>query len=362
MLFRSFYEDMNALNIQKATHFPRATNYVEKMISMIDTLIKGEYAYVTQSGDVYFSIHSYADYGRLSGKNIDYLESGHRVEIMEGKRHPLDFVLWKSAKPGEPFWESPWGKGRPGWHIECSAMATDMCGETIDIHAGGADLIFPHHENEIAQSECATGKKFANYWLHNGFVTIKDQKMSKSSGNFFTIRDLLSKFSGEVIRFFLMKMHYRSQLQFSFEGLNESKQALFRLHTTLKEVTSLHPCDESKHDFYTLVDRFHNAMCDDFNYTEAIGVLFELNKLINITQSGSAILRDLGRILGLFFTDETAVTITPEIQAYLDQRQAAKKMKDYKKSDEIRDLLENKFDLGIKDTRSGVSLFRLNKL
>ncbi len=233
-------EDLVALNVLPAESYPRATAYIDQMQALISVLIDKKAAYVA-GGDVYFSVAAFPDYGKLSKKVLEDLVAGSRVGVSDIKKDPLDFVLWKSAKPGEPSWESPWGAGRPGWHIECSAMVLSSFGETIDIHAGGQDLIFPHHENEICQSECATGKSFSRYWLHNGFVTIRDEKMAKSAGNFFTIRDLLAKYSGEVVRFFLLKTHYRSPLGFSLEGLDESAQALSRLQHTRTIVTDWLP-------------------------------------------------------------------------------------------------------------------------
>lgn len=356
MFIAAFHEDMKTLNIQKADVYPKATKYVGKMIAMIKKLIDKDHAYVADNGDVCFSIETFKDYGKLSKKDIDDLVAGSRVDVREGKRNPMDFVLWKKAKPEEPSWKSPWGEGRPGWHIECSTMATDVLAETIDIHAGGADLIFPHHENEIAQSECATDKTFANYWLHNGFVTIKNEKMSKSLGNFFTIRDILESYSGEVVRFFLMKMHYRSQLNYTTEGLDEAKQALTRFHTTLKEVSVAEPHADVASEFTALEDKFHKAMCDDFNYTEAIGVLYEINKLVNVSGSGVSVLKKLGELLGLFFDVDYSVEIPEEVQVLLDQRNAAKVGKDYAEADRLRDLISDEYGFQLKDTSEGTVL------
>jgi len=358
MFIEAFHEDMKTLNIKKADVYPKATKYVGKMIAMIKKLIDKGHAYVAENGDVCFSIESFKDYGKLSKKDIDDLVAGSRVDVRAGKRNPMDFVLWKKAKEGEPSWKSPWGEGRPGWHIECSAMATDVLAETIDIHAGGADLIFPHHENEIAQSECATDKTFARYWLHNGFVTIKDEKMSKSLGNFFTIRDILEQYSGEVVRFFLMKMHYRSGLNYTTEGLDEAKQALSRFHTTLRDIAVQEPSPDVKADFDALEVKFHDAMLDDFNYTEAIGVLYEINKLVNVSGSGLSVLKQSGELLGLFFDVDYSVEIPVEVQVLLDQRNAAKANKDYQEADRIRDLISQTHGFQIKDTPEGTKLIR----
>lgn len=359
MFISAFYEDMKTLNILKANVYPKATKYVGKMIAMIRRLIDKEHAYVADNGDVCFSIETFKEYGKLSKKDIDDLVAGSRVDIREGKRSPMDFVLWKKAKEGEPSWPSPWGEGRPGWHIECSAMATDVLADTIDIHAGGADLIFPHHENEIAQSECATDKQFARYWLHNGFVTIKDEKMSKSLGNFFTIRDILKHYSGEVVRFFLMKMHYRSGLNYTTEGLDEAKQALSRFHTTLRDINVADPHDTSKADFDALESKFHDAMLEDFNYTEAIGVLYEINKLVNVTGSGVAVLKKCGELLGLFFDVDYTVEVPQDVQVLLDQRNEAKANKHYQEADRLRDLILDTYGYQINDTPDGTKVIKL---
>ena len=250
---------------------PRATEFIPQMIALIERIIKQEQAYVGSNGDVYFDVRKFADYGCLSHHNIEELESGARVEVTDVKRDPLDFVLWKIAKPGEPFWESPWGAGRPGWHIECSAMSMELLGEQFDIHGGGRDLIFPHHENEIAQSQAATNKKFANVWIHGGFLQIDKEKMSKSLGNFITIRDVLRDYSPEVLRYLLLASHYRSPLVYADDALNQSRQALARFYTALRFLPLAERVENSTYE-----KQFIDAMDDDFNTPIALSVLFEL--------------------------------------------------------------------------------------
>jgi cysteinyl-tRNA synthetase len=350
----SYFEDMAALGILKANQYPRATQYIDATITIIKGLIDKGYAYITAASDVCFSIDAFSNYGNLSKKVIDELESGSRVVADQAKKNPLDFVLWKPSKPDEPAWVSPWGKGRPGWHIECSAMVLETLGETIDIHGGGADLIFPHHENEIAQSECYTGKLFAKYWLHNGFVTIKNEKMSKSTGNFFTIKEALKQYDGDTLRFFLLKAHYRSPLQYSETGLIEAKHALNRLKSTFQSVSNGSINANYKAEFDKISQRFHDAMSDDFNTAEAIGVLFDLNKLIHTTQSGTDILKKLGDILGIFFQlQEAPDSLSETLMALIDERNGAKKNRDFSKADEIRDTLLNQHGVIIEDTPEG---------
>jgi len=347
-------EDLKALNVLPAESYPKATAYISQMQDLISTLINKKAAYVS-GGDVYFSVAAFPEYGKLSKKVLEDLVSGSRVEISDIKRDPLDFVLWKAAKPGEPFWESPWGPGRPGWHIECSAMVLASFGQSIDIHAGGQDLIFPHHENEICQSECATGKPFSRYWLHNGFVTIRDEKMAKSAGNFFTIRDLLAKYSGEVIRFFLLKTHYRSPLGFSLEGLDESAQALSRLHHTQRIVGDwAAPNDEQSAQLALYRTRFESAMDDDFNTVEAIGVLFDLNKYIHMQHiNGELLLTDLCRMLGLFSDTDVSETAPKEATLLMDARMTAKKDRNYGEADRLRDVLLSEFGIVVEDVKDG---------
>lgn len=272
------HQDEAALNVLHPDLEPLATESIDNIIEMIETLVVKQHAYVGNNGDVYYAVDSFEHYGQLSGRKLDDMNAGERVDVDENKRNPFDFVLWKPAKEGEPSWESPWGKGRPGWHIECSAMATCCLGNHFDIHGGGMDLQFPHHENEIAQSEAATGEKYVNTWMHNGFVRIDDEKMSKSLGNFFTVRDVLKKYRGEEIRFFVLSSHYRSPLNYSDEQLNESRSAIERLYTALRNVEPIKNDTKSSY-----IERFEEAMNDDFNSAKAISVMFEcaneLNKL-----------------------------------------------------------------------------------
>ena len=338
-------------------HEPRATEYVGNMLHMILALIDRGHAYAAANGDVYYAVQSFADYGHLSGKSLEDLRAGERVEVDPHKRDPMDFVLWKAAKPGEPSWPSPWGAGRPGWHIECSAMGSDLLGKHFDIHGGGQDLQFPHHENEIAQSEGAHDCKFVNYWIHNGFVRVDDEKMSKSLGNFFTIREVLEKYDAEVVRFFILRAHYRSPLNYSDQHLDDAKAALSRLYTALRgsDVTAL-PVDWT--NAYAV--RFKAAMDDDFNTPEALAVLFDLAAESNRKRTAEAgeamqllgLLRGLGGVLGLLQRDSlqfmqagTTESVDAEytavrIETMIEARLAARKEKDFKRSDAIRDELK----------------------
>jgi cysteinyl-tRNA synthetase len=349
-----YHADMDALGVQRATIYTYATGYVQKMIDMIGGLIDSGHAYVA-GGDVCFSVDRYSDYGKLSKKVLDDLISGIRVEVGSQKKNPLDFVLWKAAKVGEPSWESPWGPGRPGWHIECSAMAIDALGQTIDIHAGGEDLVFPHHENEIAQSESYTGKMFAKYWLHNGFVTINHEKMSKSLHNFIRIRDILENYDGEVLRFYLLRVQYRNPLHFSEDGLKDSAHGLSRFYDALLK----HDGDDSKAtspELDTLKNKFFSAMNDDFNSAQAIGVLFEILKYVNSFGKGAFLLKELGGILGLFETVKTPEKddfMTDEIRALVDERQVARANKNFAESDRIRDVLKNQYGVLLEDGPEG---------
>ena len=339
-------EDISALGVQKPDIEPRATAHVGEMLGMISKLEERGVAYRSGSGDVNFSVRKFPGYGKLSGKSLDDLRAGERVEVDSTKRDPLDFVLWKSAKPGEPSWPSRWGDGRPGWHIECSAMSTKLLGSHFDIHGGGEDLQFPHHENEIAQSEAATGdgKPFVAYWMHNGFVRVQDQKMSKSSGNFATIRELLERHDAEVIRFFIVRAHYRSPLNYSDDQLVEARQALSRLYTALKGSRAA----ASAPDWDGPAGkRFREAMDDDFNTPDAVAVLFDLANEANRSRSSGAAaqLRALGGVLGLFGREsdeflrsgsaKRGISET-EIAALIAERDAARAAKNYQRSDEIR--------------------------
>ncbi len=339
-------EDATALGVLKPDLEPRATDNVPQMLDLIGQLIKKGMAYQGENGDVYYSVREFSGYGKLSGKSLDELRVGERVEVDVNKRDPLDFVLWKSAKPGEPAWDSPWGKGRPGWHIECSAMSERYLGEHFDIHGGGQDLQFPHHENEIAQSEGAHDHVFVNYWMHNGFVRVDNEKMSKSLGNFFTIREVLARYDAEVVRFFILRAHYRSPLNYSDHHLDDANGALTRLYTALNAV----PAAPSEIDWNDPnATRFRQAMDDDFNTPEAVAVLFELATEANRTKSGSVagLLKSLAAILGLlqrepgnFLRGDLPAGWTAEkIETMIEARAAAKKAKNFAEADRIRDEL-----------------------
>ncbi|MDR0233429.1 MAG: cysteine--tRNA ligase [Zoogloeaceae bacterium] len=345
-------EDASALGVQPPDHEPRATEYVPNMIELIGKLAQNGLAYQAADGDVNYSVRKFPGYGRLSGKSLDSLIAGERVEVADAKADPLDFVLWKRAKAGEPAWPSPWGEGRPGWHIECSAMSSRLLGAHFDIHGGGQDLQFPHHENEIAQSEGAHGGVFVNYWMHNGFVRVDDEKMSKSLGNFFTIREVLERYDAEVVRFFMLRAHYRSPLNYSDAHLNDARESLDTLYFTLRDVPPLP--DAAEIDWLKPhAARFKAAMDDDFDTPGAIAALFALASESRKNRDGalSAELRCLGGVLGLLArdpieylraapgkTDATAFAET--IAAKIGERATAKKAKDFARADQIRDELK----------------------
>ncbi|MCD8158615.1 MAG: cysteine--tRNA ligase [Clostridiales bacterium] len=368
-------KDAEGLNVEPATYNPHATKEMPHIIEMIQTLIDKGYAYA-KNGSVYYDTKAFADYGKLSGKNLDDLIAGasNRVDVDTDKKCPADFVLWKPKKEGEPYWESPWSEGRPGWHIECSVMAKEYLGDTIDIHAGGEDLIFPHHENEIAQSEAANGKPFANYWLHNGFINVDNEKMSKSKGNFFTLRDIAAEVPYDVIRFFILNGHYRSPINFSRELMEAAGNGLLRIKNCVKGLnfhnanstgSVLSPEEEAlvKESAKFKAD-FEKAMDDDFNTADAIASIFEFVKFANTnvketstTAFGEAMLKgieELCDILGIKTADEEKSEVDTEtIEALIAERTAAKKARDFAKADEIRNKLS---DMGvvIEDTRQGV--------
>ena len=366
-----YYKDADALNIKRATINPRATEYINKIIKFVKELIEKGYAYEVD-GDVYFSTKKFDKYGKLSGQNIDDLQAGARINVDERKKDPMDFALWKSAKPSEPAWKCPWGEGRPGWHIECSCMAKDILGDTIDIHAGGSDLSFPHHENEIAQSEALTGKSFANYWLHSAFVNINNQKMSKSLNNFFTAREILEKYDADVVRFLLLSGHYRVQLNFSEDLLESAKSSMERLYNgvsnlenLIEEVNRVEISEDEKAYFETLLqyrNKYIEKMDDDFNTADAISVLFDLVREINtnitsdsskeLTENTLALIRELGAPLGIL-QKSTKGDLAEEIEALIEQRQLARKNKDWALSDKIRDDLKDR-GIVLEDTPQGV--------
>ncbi|SFI21509.1 cysteine--tRNA ligase [Nitrosomonas sp. Nm34] len=342
----AMYEDAARLGVAQPTHEPRATQCIEDMIGMILTLIQKGLAYVAANGDVFYSVHQFPHYGKLSGKSLEDLRAGERVDIDFNKKDPLDFVLWKAAKAGEPCWDSPWGKGRPGWHIECSAMSEHYLGEHFDIHGGGQDLQFPHHENEIAQSEGAHDHAYVNYWMHNGFVRVDNEKMSKSLGNFFTVREVLARYQPEVVRFFILRAHYRSPLNYSDEHLNDARNALDRLYIALKEYNL--PSTEINWD-EPYAERFKAAMNDDFNTAEAIAILFDLAGEINRTSNAqlAALLKALGGTLGLLqqnpqaylqnlHSAEKNLFSQQAIEQMIQQRLEARKNRDFVQADNIR--------------------------
>lgn len=375
-------KDMAAMNVMEATASPLATNEIDGMISMIQTLIDKGYAY-EKNGTVYYRTRAFAEYGKLSKKNIDDLEAGHRkdahklkVSGEDEKEDPLDFVLWKPKKEGEPSWKSPWSDGRPGWHIECSEMAKRYLGDEIDIHAGGEDLIFPHHENEIAQSEAANGRQFARYWMHNAFLNINGNKMSKSLGNFFTVRDISKKYDLQVLRFFMLSAHYRSPLNFSDDLMESAKAGLNRIVNTYKNLNYIEAHAENRSFAFEdgedrefgseYVKRFEEAMEDDCNTADAISVIFEFVRAINSTVGekastalatvAEANLKKMCDVLGIIL-DKPEESLDAEIEKMIEERQAARKEKDFARADKIRDKLLER-GIVLEDTREGVKWYR----
>ena len=371
---KEYYTDADALGVKRATVNPRATEHIQDIIDLVQTLIDKGHAYPASNGDVYFSVRSWPGYGKLSGQNIDDLENGARVDPTEEKRDPLDFALWKGQKPGEPAWPSPWGMGRPGWHIECSAMSMAILGQSFDIHGGGQDLIFPHHENEIAQSEAATGKPFAHYWMHNGFINVDNQKMSKSLGNFFTVRDIAKEYDLDVVRLFMLSVQYRNPINFSRDLIQQAATALQRLRTALdrlKEAPVAESAAEDEHPFLDSLEgyrtRFNEAMDDDLNTADALGVLFDLaraaNTFVSVPRTKAAIesvtktYTELMDVLGLM-PREKAEEFPAEVLALLEERQAARKNKDYARADQLREQLKE-LGYAIEDSRQGAKLKKL---
>lgn len=372
-----YFKDAGALGIKKATVHPKATENIDAIIDIIKTLEDKGFAY-NVDGNVYFSTKKFHEYGKLSKQPLEDLEAGARIDVNEKKRDAMDFALWKKQKEGEPAWESPWGMGRPGWHIECSAMANKYLGKTIDIHSGGQDLIFPHHENEIAQSECANGQIFANYWMHNGYININNQKMSKSLGNFFTVRDIAKKYDYEIIRFFMLSAHYRNPVNFSDVLMEQAKSAVERVYTCLDNLKflakngverALTPEEQALSEkIDECKDKFIAAMDDDLNTADAIAAIFDIvyaantglskekESSVEIVNKCIDTIKELGGVLGLFVSEKEE-TLDSKIEALIEERNAARKAKDWAKADEIRDKLKA-MNIILKDTPMGVKWSR----
>ncbi len=396
---REFDLDMKALGLEVPTCQPKATDHIADIIRLVETLVEKGMAYQV-GGDVYYCVEKFDSYLKLSKRTLEDMQAGARIEVDERKRHPMDFALWKEAKPGEPFWESPWGKGRPGWHIECSAMSMKFLGETFDIHGGGKDLVFPHHENEIAQAEAATGRQFVKYWLHNGFVNINSEKMSKSLGNFFTIKEVLSRYDSEVLRLFLLSAHYRSPLDFSDQNMTEAEAGMERIYSTLARIdeamagksAQASPITDGKtlnegelellEKTEGLLDRFKEAMDDDFNSALALGNVFDVLRCINKVLGEASVpsertlsiltrlrsnIQEIGNILGIGISVPSAYLERirntrlsgldineEEIKKLIEERAIARKNRDFKRSDEIRDLLITK-NIILLDSAQGTS-------
>ncbi len=371
-----FWVDAKGMNVREATTHPKATENIDEIINIVSTLIEKGYAYAVDNGDVYFSPKKFDEYGKLSHQPLEDLEAGARINVEEVKREPMDFALWKSAKPGEPYWESPWGHGRPGWHIECSAMVRRYLGETIDIHCGGQDLVFPHHENEIAQSECCNGVPFANYWMHNGFISVDNVKMSKSLGNFFTVRDVANEYGYEPIRYFLISSHYRSPINYSVDIIEQCKASLVRLYNcresldfAMKNAVDNLPenADEIKAKLNSRKDQFINAMDDDLNTADAITAIFELVKDINTTvitdapnkelvELATTLFDELTGVLGLVYNRKTE-SLDDEIEKLIEARTQARKDRNWAEADRIRDELKAQ-GIVLEDTPQGVKWHR----
>ena len=366
-----YKKDAEGLNVQEATIHPKATENISEMLEIIKTLIDKGFAYALSNGDVYFKTRAFKDYGKLSHQTIDDLQSGARIQIDEAKEDPLDFALWKAAKPGEPFWESPWGKGRPGWHIECSAMASKYLGKNIDIHCGGQDLIFPHHENEIAQSECCFGTKFANYWLHNGYINVDSKKMSKSLGNFFTVRDVAEKYGYEPIRYLMISSHYRNPINYSEEIIMQCASSLDRLRNFRENLDFAlkNSNDEfdNELDLNVYKNKFIDAMNDDLNTADALAAIFEMVKSVNTNviqknefnktfiENAIELFDELCGVLGILYEKNNLNSdsiSTQEIENLIKEREQARKEKNWARADEIRKELSSK-NIILEDTASG---------
>lgn len=372
---KEFWTDAKGLNFREATVHPKATENIDEIINIITTLVEKGYAYPVENGDVYFSPKKFSGYGKLSHQPLEELEAGARINIGELKREPMDFALWKGAKPGEPYWESPWGKGRPGWHIECSAMVHRFLGNTIDIHCGGQDLIFPHHENEIAQSECCNGVPFSHYWMHNGYINVDNVKMSKSLGNFFTVRDVAEKYGYEPIRYLMISSQYRSPINYSVDIIEQCKASLQRLYTcrnnldfALENATDTVPenAEEIKKQLDSRREQFIEAMDDDLNTADGISAVFELVKDINVNviDSKSAelikyainLFDELTNVLGLVYNRDTG-SLDEEVEKLIEARQNARKEKNWAEADRIRDELKAQ-GIVLEDTPQGVKWHR----
>ncbi|MGN1117405.1 MAG: cysteine--tRNA ligase [Acutalibacteraceae bacterium] len=373
---KEFWVDAKGMNIREATVHPKATENIGEIISIVSTLIDKGYAYAV-GGDVYFSTKKFSEYGKLSHQPLEDLEAGARINVGELKKEPMDFALWKNAKPGEPYWESPWGKGRPGWHIECSAMVRRYLGETIDVHCGGQDLIFPHHENEIAQSECCNGSPFSHYWMHNGFITVDNEKMSKSLGNFFTVRDVAEKYGYEPIRYLMISCQYRSPINYSFDAVEQCKASLTRLYTCRNNLdfalrNAKEEAGENDAEVKAVIDskrdKFISAMDDDLNTGEALGAVFELVKEINLkinegVQSKDLVayaiktFDDLMNVLGLLYQRKEEKSLDDEIEELIKARNDARKAKNWAEADRIRDELKAQ-GIILEDTPQGVKWHR----
>lgn len=371
-----FWVDAKGMNIREATVHPKATENIDEIIDIVSSLIEKGYAYEA-NGDVYFSTKKFNEYGKLSHQPLEDLEAGARINVGEVKREPMDFALWKSAKPGEPYWESPWGHGRPGWHIECSAMVRNYLGETIDIHCGGQDLIFPHHENEIAQSECCNGAPFAKYWMHNGFITVDKVKMSKSLGNFFTVRDVANQYGYEPIRYLMISCQYRSPINYSFDAIEQCKASLERLYTCRNNMdfalqNAVDAAGEKDAEIIAAIDakkdKFIEAMEDDLNTGEALGAIFELVKEINLNVNDGVqskalveyaikVFDELMNVLGLLYNRNAEKSLDDEIEALIQARNDARKAKNWAEADRIRDELKAQ-GIVLEDTPQGVKWHR----